>query len=611
MKKWFQKLSLYHKFALTIILVGLVPVTALTTVISNSMISDYREALHMQYRQAAEYVGNSLSEVLETYNTISKMPYSYSSSKSEYARRDYLTYDNFRQMLYGERYEPDYMEEERQKDMLDFLKYLDGVDRYTCGAHFIAPDINGNKLTFHYSRFSTFFENEDLFEESIRFQDLDAQSTDLHLITTHRTGYFKGMNSPVFTVGRNYFDLRGDVGDYQYVGTLFLDVDLKRIAKIFQSVKFSGYENFYVVNEKKDCLYSNEETCIGQRLKLEEQDTDRQLMIETQENKYGISVIVLLNTEVAFQKIRSMQNIIYLFLGASMLVILAGSMFFSRRLTRPIQAMMKQMEKVGTGDFDIQLPVDSEDEIGILSQRFNQMSVALKKYINQYYVAQIKQNEAEMTALKSQIYPHFLYNTLEVIRMTALEEKDGRKVSRMIEALAAQIRYMIGPMQDMVPAAKEIEIVEKYVYLLNCRINGNIKLNVQMNGYEEARVPKLILQPIVENAYVHGLQPRGGKGVISIEIAADEGVMEIMVMDDGVGMDEATLESLYDLLKSDAIGIKREDNWQSIGMKNVHDRIHYLYGDPFGIQVVSQEQVGTMIRIVMPYTEYGKEKKPV
>ena len=90
MKTWFRKLSLYHKFAITIILVGLVPMLILATVILNSMISDYRLALQAQYTQAAEYVGNSLEEVLDTYNTISKMPYSYNNSQDEYARRDYL-----------------------------------------------------------------------------------------------------------------------------------------------------------------------------------------------------------------------------------------------------------------------------------------------------------------------------------------------------------------------------------------------------------------------------------------------------------------------------------------------------------------------------------------
>ena len=139
---------------------------------------------------------------------------------------------------------------------------------------------------------------------------------------------------------------------------------------------------------------------------------------------------------------------------------------------------------VETGYFDIELPIRSKDEIGVLSKRFNQMSSALKTYINQSYVAHIKQNEAELTALKSQIYPHFLYNTLEIIRMTALEDQGGERVPEMIEALSEQIHYLIGPMQDMVPLEKELDIVSKYIYLLNCRISGKVQLMVKARGLQ-------------------------------------------------------------------------------------------------------------------------------
>lgn len=176
------------------------------------------------------------------------------------------------------------------------------------------------------------------------------------------------------------------------------------------------------------------------------------------------------------------------------------------------------MEKMETGNFDIELPVNSRDEIGILSQRFNQMSVTLKKYINEVYVAQIKQNEAELTALKSQIYPHFLYNTLEVIRMTALEDGEN-KVAEMIEAKIS------------------------------------------------------------------------------------DGVLEISVLDNGVGMDETEVNKIKELFDGDEPGIKNEYNWQSIGLKNVHDRIKYLYGEKYGIHVTSTPNVGTLVSLRMPVRE--------
>ena len=144
-----------------------------------------------------------------------------------------------------------------------------------------------------------------------------------------------------------------------------------------------------------------------------------------------------------------------------------------------MQRLVNQMKKVGKGNFDIEIPVQSSDEIGTLAESFNEMSRELKKYIDQSYLAQIRQNEAELTALKSQIYPHFLYNTLEIIRMTALEDEEKSKVPEMIEALSQQIHYIIGPMQDLVPLEQEIDIVRKYVYLLNCRIVSAKRYSLQ------------------------------------------------------------------------------------------------------------------------------------
>lgn len=268
--------------------------------------------------------------------------------------------------------------------------------------------------------------------------------------------------------------------------------------------------------------------------------------------------------------------------------------------------MMDKMAQIETGNFQVRLPVKSNDEIGILSKRFNQMSRELERYISQVYIAQLKQAEAEMTTLKSQIYPHFLYNTLEVIRMTAVEQHD-EKVSNMIEALSVQMHYIIGTVQDMVPLGKEVEIVEKYIYLINCRIEEGLTLHSDVRPYVSAMVPKLILQPIVENAYIHGIKPRNTDGDISIGAEESDGRFIITVMDNGIGMDERELERIRKVLEGDEIGIKNEHNWQSVGLKNVHDRIRHLYGREYGLKISSEDMVGTSINIILPLSE-EKEK---
>lgn len=605
-------LSLYYKFTLAIIVIGLVPVVILSTFLANRMIEEYRKALRSNYEQAADYVAGSLETMLDTYNTASKMPYNYSYSIREgYVVKDYLYFDNLRQILSGEGYDSGEREEKRAGDMADFLEYVESVDSYISGTHFIVDNEALGRMDFHYSAYSTFFKDEERFEGAVRLEGLDKASNQMMLVPTHATGYFSGLSAPVFTVARNYFDLRGEVGNTPYVGTLFIDVNVSRMERVFRTVNFSDKEIFYVVNDDGDCFYSSDGNAMGRNIKEELEgirDTDRQLVLHSQKNGYGLHVMAVLDTAVAFGGIRSVQRMMYVFLAAACLALLCGSLFFSRKLTRPIRNMMEKMSEVESGNFDIQLPVESRDEIGILSERFNQMSSALKAYINQSYVAAIKQTEAELTALKSQIYPHFLYNTLEIIRMTALENEDVR-VSEMIEALSQQIHYLIGPVQDMVSLEKELDIVRKYVYLLNCRIDGKVQLMTEAPGAGRLFVPKLILQPIVENAYVHGIKPKKGVGSIMVEAAVNDRedgekrILEITVMDNGVGMDQAALDQIQELLAGDEPGIKNEYNWQSIGMKNVHDRIRLLYGEEYGIRVTSTVGVGTMVRLLMPVKE--------
>ena len=598
MRKILRNMTLFHRFAATIILLGLIPMLILSVFISNKMIRDYRNALEIQYEQAAYYVGSSIETMLDSYNTISQMPYNYNFG-NEPIMGDFQAYDNLRQVVHGEKYHVQNWEDEREIEMENFLKYVAGTDKYLMSAHFTGVDGQGDALDFHYSNYSTYFKGMPLFENAFEYENVDRGSNKLILIPKHNVDYFSGINEPVFTVARNYFDIRNEIGNSVYVGTLFLDIRMKRVEQIFRSVKFSGGEEIYIVNDAGDCFYSNVDEKIGMNIGNITQGAKDQLVLTTDANKHGLHVVVVMDTKTAFSSLRRLQNLMYLILGASMLALVASSVLFSKRLVKPIRAMMKQMEQVENGNFEIQLPVQSSDEIGVLSDRFNQMSEALKKYINKYYVAQIRQKEVELTALKSQIYPHFLYNTLEIIRMTAVENGDN-KVSEMIEALSVQIHYLIGRAQDMVPLKKEIEIIQKYVYLLNCRITCKVQLLVSGHKNGGIMVPKLILQPIVENAYIHGIKPKNGNGCISIDTQITGDDLEISVMDNGVGMDQKALDKIQELLQGDDPGIKNEYNWQSIGMKNIHDRLRFLYGDKYGIQVTSNPNVGTIVSVRMP-----------
>ena len=601
MKRYLQNMTLFQKFVATIILLGLMPMLILSVFISNNMIHDYKHALEIQYEHAAFYLGSSMETMLSAYNTISQMSYNYNDD-NESAIADYHAYDRLREIIHGDYYKPENLNIVRKQEMEKFLRYIERTDRYLYAVHFVGVDANGDPVNFHYSSYSSYFKDEELFEEEVKYQMIDRNSKQLIVIPKHSAAYFHGIGEQVFSVARNYFDIRGEVGNQKYVGTLFLDIRMKRLEQIFHSVKFSGVDKTYIINDSWDCIYSNINEKIGQDIKEEYNQayhTKDALVLSADTNKYGLRVVVIMNKEAAFSNLRTLQRLMYVILGISILALVFCSVLLSKRIVKPIYAMMEKMGEVENGNFDIQLPVESADEIGILSERFNQMSRTLKKYIDKYYVAQIRQKEAELTALRSQIYPHFLYNTLEIIRMTAVKNQD-KKVSEMIEALSVQIHYLIGTVQDIVPLEKEISIIQKYVYLLNCRISGKVQLIVSKCGMEQVMVPKLILQPILENAYIHGIKPKNGNGSIFVEMQIVEEELEISVMDNGVGMTKEELDNIHKLLEGQDPGIKNEYNWQSIGMKNIHDRLKYLYGEKYGIQVTSTPHVGTIVCVRMP-----------
>ncbi|WP_310604169.1 sensor histidine kinase [Anaerosporobacter sp.] len=589
---WNRK-SLFYKFAFVILVVGLLPVLVLTGFIFQILLTRYEDTLKNNYEQVATHISTNLENTIDSYNTISKMIYNYSSATDNLQYLNYLNADKFRQVI---------EQEDAKTKINSFLRNVQSADSYIYATHFLGVNSEGKKIDYHYSMTSNYFKSIDIYENDVNYSNWDKESKNLQVVKTHKNRYFNGMEKEIITFGRNYFDIRGDIGDSKYVGTIFIDVDIERLVMLLSDVKVSSEVTYYIVNEREDCFFSNNNEAIRENLKdypMSLENSSEQLVINSNVNKYGLKVIVIINKNTAFMQIRLLQKMLISAVLFSTAILLLGSIWFSKRLTRPINNMVDSMQLIENGNFDLQLPVTSDDEIGILSARFNQMLTTLNQYINQCYVAKIKQNEAELTALKSQIYPHFLCNTLEVIRMTAVENED-EKVSKMIQALSLQMRYIIGNASDTVPLSEEITMIENYVYLLNCRIEHSFLFHVNAPNSKEIMVPKLILQPIIENAYVHGLKPKGKGGNITVDVEKQDDKIIISIMDNGVGMNEMQVEKIRKMLMGNDMGIRNEYNWQSIGVKNVHDRIRYLYGADFGVEITSSQAVGTMVQLFIP-----------
>jgi two-component system sensor histidine kinase YesM len=256
------------------------------------------------------------------------------------------------------------------------------------------------------------------------------------------------------------------------------------------------------------------------------------------------------------------------------------------------------MRALERGEFHAYPEVRSNDEIGYLEKSFNDMIVRLDKHIQTAYVYQLQSKTAELKALQAQINPHFLFNTLESIRINALMNKDA-DTAKMIHILGNLFRWNIKTPGLFVELRQEIEYAEAFVELQKLRYADAFEVVIEApQMLLPLGVPKFILQPLVENAIVHGLKGVSSGGIISIGAAeAQGGVLEITVEDNGHGMDAdavARIEAQLDQPEAD------QGDQYSIGLSNVHQRIRILFGAPYGLKIESESGVRTAVRIDMP-----------
>ena len=213
-------------------------------------------------------------------------------------------------------------------------------------------------------------------------------------------------------------------------------------------------------------------------------------------------------------------------------------------------------------------------------------------------------HKAEIVSLQSQINPHFLYNTLEVIRSEALINRD-QDAAQMAESLANYFRYNISRKSDVVSLGDELDNVDNYIMIQKKRFGSRIGYDVIYHtDRAEARgaqIPKLSLQPLVENAIFHGIEKRARGGFVLVHVTVTEKRLIITVADNGVGMSPQELEDLNRHITQD-IRIKKEDDKHGgIALMNVNKRIRMMYGDAYGLNYSSVEGIGTEAEITMPY----------
>ncbi|WP_342565652.1 sensor histidine kinase [Paenibacillus sp. FSL R7-0345] len=331
----------------------------------------------------------------------------------------------------------------------------------------------------------------------------------------------------------------------------------------------------------------------------------QRLNIYSSSAKTNWKVIISIPVDELTRDVKLTRNATLLATLIIIVVALFISIILSFALTKPLKQMIQLMKRVQNGDLDVNFLVKRRDEIGLLGHQFNRMLARIRELIQDIYRIEEQKKEAELHALQSQINPHFIYNTLESIRMTA-ELNDDVEAADMISILGKLLRYSTGELTGQTTMKQELLYVRNYVELLNCRYPGRFVLQIDVpEELNEYNIIKLVFQPIIENAAYHGLDDSKEHMHISIRCEFTAQKLLFHIRDDGCGMDQQTLDKLKDDLKRETPHKKSING--GIGMKNVHQRVQLNYGAAYGIELFSKQGEGTDVILSLPLPTYRKE----
>ncbi|MEY2193714.1 sensor histidine kinase [Neobacillus sp. BF23-41] len=413
------------------------------------------------------------------------------------------------------------------------------------------------------------------------------------------------------------------------VGMLIIDINFRRIEEISNKVTISKNGYFSILDANGHYIYHPDYSKLGKRvefkqlsnLKTEGSTTEilenerRDFVTYTFSRNLGWRFLSAVPYRDLTGGIVQIEKAISLTILVSLIIAYLIGFGFATSIIRPIRRLQHFMKEVEIGKLDGRIGVDSNDEIGQLTAGFNNTVEKLSNLLEEVYVSKLKeaemslkQKEVELKMLQSQMNPHFLYNSLETIRGMALEENQ-ENIATMSFSLGKLLRYNLNNHSSTVSFREEVNFCEMYLQIQKFRFEDRFEYMFDIPQWVmELEMVKFSLQPLVENCFVHGYGPNTRK--LKIVISAfrhSESSIVIRISDTGEGIKDHILEEIkkrMDLKTATSVG-------KNIGIVNVHQRIHYLFGPEYGITIQSEQGSGTEVLIHLPILDHHVEVERV
>ena len=399
----------------------------------------------------------------------------------------------------------------------------------------------------------------------------------------------------------------------ELLGVVEIDVFIDKLFN-YQDINLDEDYAYMVLDTENTVLYGKNAETMQYQIKPEEL-TENQGIFQL-DDKYiayerfddiGISVFIGANESEIAEILKGQRTLlIWLMFFSSVVVILLVWMVINMMFKR-LKNLVKIIESIEEGEFNQHLEDHGNDEISIIVRRFDEMSRKLKENIETAIQKETAQKEAQLKALQLQINPHFMYNVLENLRMQCEINGDSGMADTLI-SLADFFRYSIKDDNEVVTLETELKHLENYMAIMKFRYQDKLVFTQRIDeGCSRCMIPKVSLQPIVENCFRHAFANKVPPWELSISTHVSDGKMRICIKDNGQGIGAGDLYQLNEDLSQNRISLHSPAEGSPIGLHNVNTRIKMLFGPEFGVSLISRINVGTEVHIILPVSTEKKE----
>ncbi|MED9904578.1 MAG: sensor histidine kinase [Lachnospiraceae bacterium] len=405
---------------------------------------------------------------------------------------------------------------------------------------------------------------------------------------SHDGWVFAEVTEQLFTDTLQYYSMASDSSLYLSLGSHIYQMKESGLTEIHDSFTIENSLEHYTLLEGCTANYIKNET------------TGDSFWVITKELSMDGCYI---SQTISPRELNSQQSLFLLFAIIIILLIcclgIGLTYLLFRTISIPVRKLQKKLSSVSQGDFSRDPQIEWQHELGDIGRGINDLSDNVLKLMERRVEDEKQKKDLEYKMLQSQINPHFLYNTLNSIKwMATIQGADG--ISEMTTALARLMKSISKGTSLLIPLQEELSLVQDYFTIQQYRYGGTISLTVEISVEQlyQCQIVKFTLQPLVENAIFHGIEPKAAAGVIRITASyTEERDVLIIVEDDGIGMPEDMPAKLL-AGKTES----KSDFFKEIGINNVNQRLQYQFGQQYGISIETEEGVFTRMRILIPYT---------